>query len=137
MVDIVNSNLYSVVSGESFSFHRLCNGFTSHDSLITSHCLSVPADRRLIQIDMNLLGLEILLDAPRAQFTSETGLLESAPGRFHVCWLHMIDPDDTGAQRLHRPHRLKDVTCPDGSRQAIRRIVRYLHRVFFVFEWNH
>src|SRR5439155_14578231 len=63
--------------------------------------ISVPADRGFVEIDVDLLGLEIFFEAPRAEFTAKAGLFVAAPGRFDVSRLHMIDPDDAGAQRLH------------------------------------
>ena len=61
---------------------------------------SVPADRCFVQVDVYLLGLEIFFDARRPELAAKAGLLEASPRRFHVGRLHVIDPDDPGAQTL-------------------------------------
>src|SRR5436189_323656 len=58
----------------------------------------VPPYRRLIQIDVHLLRLQIFFDSPWPQLTSEAGLLVATPRRFDICWLHVIDPDDPGTK---------------------------------------
>src|SRR5215470_9608787 len=73
---------------------------------------SVPADRRLVQIDVHLLGLEILLNSPGPQLPPETGLLESSPGRFHISRLHVVDPNNPRPQGFHRTHGLEDIASP-------------------------
>src|SRR5258708_34509303 len=93
---------------------------------------SVPADRSFIQVDVDLLGFEILLDAPGPEFAAKARLLVAAPGGFHVSRLHVIDPDDPGTQRFHRAHGLEYVAGPDGSGQPVWRIVGDFERVFFV-----
>src|SRR5258708_755643 len=75
---------------------------------------AVPADRRLIQIDIHLLGLKILFDAPRPKFAPKSRLLISAPWRFHISRLHVIHPHDARAQRLYRAHSFENVARPDG-----------------------
>src|SRR5215470_14374027 len=63
----------------------------------------VPANRLFVQIDVDLLRFQVLLDAPGAELPSEAGLFIAAPRCFDVCRLHVINPDDAGPQRLHRP----------------------------------
>src|SRR5262249_40392713 len=70
---------------------------------------SIPPDRLLIQVDVDLFGLEIFLDAPGAEFSSEARLLVSAPRRFYERRLHMIHPHDAGADRLYHAQGLIDV----------------------------
>src|SRR5215472_15972490 len=72
----------------------------------------VPANRLFVQIDVDLLRFQVLLDAPGAELPSEAGLFLAAPRCFDVCRLHVINPDDAGPQRLHRPQRPEDVTRP-------------------------
>src|SRR5581483_11865406 len=72
----------------------------------------VPADRLLVEVDVDLLGLQIFFDAPRSQLASKPGLLIASPRRLDICGLHMVHPDYAGAQRLHRAHGFKDVTRP-------------------------
>src|ERR1051326_9490254 len=86
---------------------------------------------------MDLLILEISSPPPRPEPAAEAGLLEASPRRFHVSRLHVVDPDDSGAEGFHRAHGLENVPRPNGSGQAVRRIVSNPHRVFFVLEWNH
>src|SRR5579871_3034530 len=98
--------------------------------------MSVPADRRFVQIDVDLLGLQIFFDAPGAEFAAEAGLLVASPRRLDVGWLHVIHPDDAGAQCFHRAHRFENVARPNRSREAVRRIVGDFERVFFVVKGN-
>src|SRR5947208_7167856 len=85
--------------------------------------ISVPADRGFVEIDVDLLGLEIFFEAPRAEFTAKAGLFVAAPGRFDVSRLHMIDPDDAGAQRLHDAKSFVNVAGPNSSSKAVGRVV--------------
>src|SRR5713101_1112286 len=71
--------------------------------------LLVPPDRPLVEVDVDLLDLQVLVEAVRAEFAPETGLLVAAPRRFYGGRLHVVDPDDAGAQALDRPDRLEDV----------------------------
>src|SRR5580658_10041694 len=96
---------------------------TGNGTLATGNWFSIPADRRLVQVDVHLLGFEIFLNAPRSKLAAETRLLVASPRRFHVGRLHVVHPNDSGAQSLHRAHSLEYVASPDGRRQAIRRIV--------------
>src|SRR6476660_8213832 len=51
---------------------RSCPDATLRLSVLPSFCL-VPPDRLLVQVDEDLLGLEILLHPPVAQFAAEAG----------------------------------------------------------------
>ena len=86
---------------------------------------------------MDLLGLEIFFDAPRAEFAAEAGLLVAAPRCFDVRGLHVVDPYNARAQRLHHTEGLEYIASPHCSSQAIRRVVGNLHGIFFVVEWDH
>src|ERR1700682_4029559 len=97
----------------------------------------LPPDRRLVEIDEDLFGFQIFLEAPRTQLTAEAGLLVAAPGRFDARWLHVIDPHDAGAQRLHDAKRFVNVPRPDRRREPVRSIVGDANRLRFAFERNH
>src|SRR3954470_16032137 len=97
----------------------------------------IPTNRLLRQIDVHLFDVEVLLDAPFAEFASEAALLVAAPRRFDVGGLHVVDPDDAGAQRLDRTHRTEDIAGPDGRGEPEIRVVGDAQRVFLVVEWNH
>src|SRR6185437_926393 len=101
---------------------------------VFSSRFSVPADRVLVQVDVDLFGFQIFFDSPGAQLASEAGLLVSAPRRLHVRGLHVIDPDNAGAQRLYGAEGFEDVASPDRRCETVGRIVGDFHRVFFVFE---
>src|SRR5580692_1964628 len=58
----------------------------------------VPANRRLIEVDVHLFGLEILLKPPRSQLPTESRLLVPAPRSFHIRGLHVIHPDNSRTQ---------------------------------------
>src|SRR5882724_6648988 len=99
--------------------------------------LSVPADRLLVQIDVHLLGLEILFESPGTELTSKAGLFVPAPRRFDVSRLHVVDPHDASAQRFDHAHSLEDVARPDCGGESIRRIVGDAQRVSLAVEWDH
>src|SRR5271169_5799174 len=80
--------------------------------------ISVPSYGLFVEINVDLLGFEIFLDAPWAEFATEAGLLEASPGRFNVGGLHVVDPDDPGANFLYCAERLEDVACPDCGRES-------------------
>src|SRR5580700_6687694 len=95
---------------------------------------SVPPDRFLVQVDVNLLGLEIFLDSRGAELPTEAGLFVAAPGGFDECRLHVIDPDDPGTEGLHDPECFEDVARPDSSGQAVRSCVGNADCLGFVRE---
>src|SRR5580698_3707086 len=97
----------------------------------------IPADGGLVEIDEDLLRFEIFLEPPRAEFTSEAGLLITSPRRFNVRWLHVIDPDDSCAQRLHNSEGFVNVARPDGGGEAVGRVVGDADGVGFTIEGNH
>src|SRR5215510_685366 len=96
--------------------------------------ISVPPDWSLVEIDVHLLGFEVLLNSPGPQFPSETRLLVASPRRFDIRGLHVIDPDDASSQRLHGAERFEDVARPDGGCETVRRIVGYLDCVLLAFK---
>src|SRR5271167_4304544 len=98
--------------------------------------ISVPPDWRFVEVDVYQLGFEVLLQAPRAELAAEPGLLESSPGRFHVGGLHVVDPDDSGANLLHGAEGLEDVAGPDSGGESVGRIVGDPDSVCFVVEGN-
>src|SRR5664279_5304752 len=98
--------------------------------------ISVPPDRLFVEIDVDLFGFEIFVDAPRSEFASEARLLIAAPWRFYVCGLHVVDPNDARANLLHRAEGLEDVSGPYRRRQSVRSVVGDLDGVGFVLEWN-
>src|SRR5580700_10346556 len=73
-----------------FNFNQLQSARISNSS--------VPANGRFIQVDIHLLGLQILLKPPRSQLPAEARLLVPAPRRFHVRGLHVIHPDNSRTQ---------------------------------------
>src|SRR2546428_5091214 len=83
----------------------------------------VPTDGCFVEIDKHLFGFEIFFEAPRAEFAAEPGLFVPAPGRLHVGRLHVIDPHDAGAQRLYDAESFVDIARPDGSGEAVRRVI--------------
>src|SRR6266550_7237424 len=99
--------------------------------------ISVPSDGLFAQIDVDLLGFQILFDTPRPQFPSEAGLLVASPWCFHVRRLHVIHPHNAGTQRFHYAESLEDVSRPHGCGETIRRIVRDLNGIFLTFKWDH
>src|ERR1700722_1628015 len=94
--------------------------------------MSVPSDRLFVQVYVNLFRLEILFDAPGAEFAPESGLLVSAPRRFHVSGLHVIYPNNPGTQRFHHAEGLKNITTPYGRSQAVRRGIGNAQRFRFI-----
>jgi hypothetical protein len=99
--------------------------------------VSVPSNRRFIQIDVHLLGLEIFVDSMDPQFPTKARLLETAPGGFHVSGLHVIHPDDSSTDGFDHAQGAIDVSRPDGSGQSEGSVVGNLERVTLVLEGNY
>src|SRR5262245_25659800 len=95
---------------------------------------SIPTDWLLREIDVDLLHIEILVDAPLAELAAESRLLVAAPRRLDVGRLHVVDPHDAGAQALDHPQRAEDVARPDRRRQAEVGVVRDPQRVLLAVE---
>src|SRR5882762_9767376 len=85
--------------------------------------LLVPPDRPLVEVDVDVLDLQVLVEAVRTELAPEPGLLVAAPRGLHGGRLHVVDPDYAGAQALDRPDRLEDVARPHGGGQAVGRVV--------------
>ena len=73
----------------------------------------------------------------RPEFAAETGLLVAAPGGFDVGGLHVIHPDDSGAQGFHYAKGFEDVAGPDCRGEAVGRGVGDGDGIGFIREWNH
>src|ERR1700679_329230 len=99
--------------------------------------MSIPPDRCFIQIDIDLLGLKILVNAVDPQFPAEARLLKAAPWRFHACRLHVIHPHNTGTDGLNHAHGAIDIAPPDRGSQSEGSVVCNLECLEFVVEWNH
>src|SRR5215831_15766805 len=95
---------------------------------------SIPADWLFRQIDVDLLDVEILLDAPLPELATDAALFVAAPRCLDVGRLHVIDPDDAGAQVLDGPHRAEDVARPHRGGEAEIGVVRDAQRVLLVVE---
>src|ERR1700690_4209977 len=98
--------------------------------------MSVPPDGLLIEIDVDLFGLKIFLDAPRAEFAAKAGLLVAAPGRFDVRWLHVIYPYDSGAESFYYSKGFEYVPRPNGGCEPIRRRVGDANGIRLTLEWD-
>src|SRR3979490_440294 len=86
--------------------------------------LLIPTDGLFREIDVDLLDVEIFLDAPFAELAADAALFVAAPRRLDIGRLHVVHPDDAGAQLLHGPHRAEDVARPDRSGEAVVGVVR-------------
>src|ERR1700678_130080 len=71
--------------------------------------VSIPSNRRFIQIDVHLLGLEILVNAMDPQFPAKARLLKPSPRSFHASRLHVIHPHHAGADSLNHAHSAIDI----------------------------
>src|SRR5258708_5698613 len=96
----------------------------------------VPADWLFAEIDVDLLHVEIFVDAPLSELTPDAALLVAAPRRLDVGRLHVVDPHDAGAELFDGAHRAKDVARPDGGGQAVVRVVGDPECVLFAVERN-
>src|SRR5271154_7127110 len=85
--------------------------------------MSIPPNRLFVQIDIDLLGLEILVNAMDPQFPAEARLLEPAPRSFHASRLHVIHPHHTGADGLNHAHGSIDIPRPHSRSQSERSVV--------------
>src|SRR5271155_1612015 len=99
--------------------------------------MSIPSNRLFVQIDINLLGLEILVNAMDPQLPAEARLLKASPRRFYARRLHMINPHHTSADGLNHAHGTIDIARPDGCGQSERGVVGNLERLALVLEWDH
>src|ERR1017187_8354051 len=97
----------------------------------------VPTDRRLVEIDEHLFGFGIFLETPGTKFATIAGLLVAAPRRFDVGRLHVIDPDDAGAERFHHAEGFVDVARPDSAGEPVGRVVGDADGVGFAVERNY
>src|SRR5581483_3830451 len=60
----------------------------------------------------------------------------AAPRRLDVGGLHVVHPDNSRAQSLHRAESLEDVAGPNRRSETVWRVIGDLYCVFFVFEGN-
>src|SRR5215472_3099816 len=109
--------------------------FSNH-STQNSKNLLVPPDGCFVQIHVYLLCLQIFFETPGSQLSAEARLLISAPWRFHIGGLHVIDPDDSGSHRLDYAKRLENITSPNGAGQTIWCVIRDFDGFAFILEWN-
>src|SRR5262245_52281326 len=77
-----------------------------------------PAKLRGGEVDVDLLGLEILVEAPRAEFAAPAALLVAAPRRFVERGVIAVQPGDARAQRLEHPQAFRAVAREDAAGQA-------------------
>src|SRR5207247_8343812 len=127
----------SVSFAQDSSAGGASNRRVTTSSRVRESSLLVPPDGLFGKIDVHLFDVEILLDAPPAQLAADAALLVAAPRRLDVGGLHMVHPDDAGAQRFHHAHRAEDVARPDCGGEAIVRVVGDPQRVLFGVERDH
>src|SRR5689334_23112819 len=72
--------------------------------------ISIPPDRRFRQVDVDLLGLEVVLQTVRTELASESGLLVPAPGRLVVGRMVGVQPEDAGADLFQDPDAAKHIS---------------------------
>src|SRR4051812_43795083 len=86
-------------------------------------CSSVPAERCLIKVDVDLLGLEVALDPVQAELAPDPALLVPAPGHLVVGRVIRVDPGDPGADLADHPVGAGDVLGPDTGGEAVLGVV--------------
>src|SRR5690242_4571874 len=99
--------------------------------------MSVPPDGSFVEVHENLFGFQIFFQAPRTKLAPKAGLLVAAPRRFDIGGLHVIDPNDSGTQRLNDAKRFVYVAGPDGGSETVWRVVGDSDRVGFAVERDH
>src|SRR5215207_4380398 len=57
-----------------------------------------PTEFRWCEVDVDLLGLEILVEAPGPEFAAPTALLVASPGRFVEGGVVTVEPRNPGAE---------------------------------------
>src|SRR5215472_4631442 len=97
---------------------------------------SVPAYGGFVEVDEDLLGFDILFETPGTEFAAEAGLLVAAPRCFDIGRLHVIDPDDSRAERFHDAESFINVTGPHGGGKPISGVVRDANGFRFAVEGN-
>src|SRR5690242_14865341 len=58
----------------------------------------VPGDGGFVEIDEDLFGFEVFFEPPGTELAAEAGLFVATPRGFDIGRLHVVDPDDAGAQ---------------------------------------
>src|SRR5690606_36297694 len=99
--------------------------------------LYVPAPRLAACICGDLLGLQIVLEAPAAEFAADAGLLVAAPWRFGVGRLGALDPHDAGPQGGGDALRARLVGRHHGGGEDVAGIVGELRRLLLGGEGAH
>src|ERR1700675_4533307 len=97
----------------------------------------IPGDRRFIKIDEHLLGFEIFFQTPGSQLAAESRLFVATPGSFHVSGLHVIDPNNSGADGFHHTKSFVNIACPNRGSQPVRSIVGDADRSGFIIKRNY
>src|SRR5215472_4391048 len=98
--------------------------------------ISVPSDGLFVEIDVNLLRFQIFLDAPGPELTAKARLLVASPGSLYVSGLHVIHPDNAGAERLDDAESLENIARPVSRGEPIGSSVGDANRFGFVGEGN-
>src|SRR5262249_26371100 len=70
---------------------------------------SIPSDRLFVQVNVDLLGFEILFDSQGAKLSSKSRLFVATPRSLYIGRLHMIHPDNTRTNSLHNPKSTENI----------------------------
>src|SRR5438132_7186117 len=85
--------LFEKLSSRIFMSHReTSRAHGGATNGIPATVSSVPCERRLVEIDVDLLHLEVRVEAVRPELASEPGLLVAAPRRFVVRRMVRVQP---------------------------------------------
>src|SRR5580765_3037899 len=82
-----------------------------------------PAGRCRLGVLVNVLDLAVLVEAGRAQFPPDPGLLEAAPLGLRDVGVVVVDPDRPVAKRGGDTLGAGGIGRPDGTRQSVGRVV--------------
>src|SRR6266849_4785599 len=79
-------------------------------SIQSSLCrrVAVPVERLVMGSNHHALGIEVVIKTFGAEFASDTGVIDAAPGRGRVKAVVIVDPDDAGldggGHAMRAPH---------------------------------
>src|SRR5690606_25332520 len=94
----------------------------------------IPAPRLLGDIAGDLLGFQIVIEAPLTEFATDSAAFVAAPGGLGERWLRAVDPDYSRAQTSGHALTTRLVLGHDRRGKSEARVVRQRDGFFLVIE---
>src|SRR3989338_7456435 len=96
-----------------------------------------PPERVRPDVFRDLLGLEVVVGAPRAELAADARALHAAPGGLHEGGLRAVHPDDAAAEPLGHAGAARAVAGEHGAAEAVRGVVGQAQRLLLRVEGAH